>query len=130
MAKNKLLPLLFCFILLGSFVQKQADKKDSPLLRHVVMFQFTEKATAAEIRKVADAFRALPEKIKEIKGFEWGVNNSPEKLNQGMTHCFFLTFESEKDRDAYLVHPAHKAFGDLLKPIFEKATVLDYWVHK
>jgi hypothetical protein len=102
--------------------------KQTAMLRHVVMFQFNEKATAADIQKVVDAFKALPAKIPMIKGFEWGVNNSPEKLNQGLTHCFFLTFASAEDRDAYLAHPAHKAFGALLGPYFGKATVFDYWV--
>ena len=48
-------------------------------------------------------------------------------LNQGLTHCFFLTFRSQADRDVYLPHPAHKAFGALLKGHVEKVTVLDYW---
>ncbi|MDE3252978.1 MAG: Dabb family protein [Bacteroidota bacterium] len=104
------------------------ELKPTAMLRHVVMFQFNEKATAADIQKVVDAFKALPSQIPMIKGFEWGTNNSPEKLNQGLTHCFFLTFASAADRDAYLVHPAHKAFGALLGPYFGKATVFDYWV--
>ena len=77
-----------------------------------------------------EAFRALPSKIKEIKGFEWGINNSPEKLNEGLTHCFFLTFDSEKGRDIYLPHPAHKAFGAILKPYLDKVVVVDYWANK
>jgi hypothetical protein len=55
-------------------------------------------------------------------------NNSPENLNQGLTHCFFLSFESERDRDAYLPHPAHKEFGKLLGPYLDKVVVVDYWV--
>ena len=66
--------------------------------------------------------------IKEIKDFEWGTNNSPENLNAGLTHCFFLSFNSEKDRDVYLPHPAHKAFGAILKPYLDKVIVVDYWV--
>lgn len=99
-------------------------------LRHVVMFKFKDGTSAADIKKVEDAFRALPSKIKEIKGFEFGVNNSPEQLNQGFTHCFFLTFSSEKDREVYLPHPAHKAFGDILKPHLDKVLVVDYWSHQ
>ena len=95
-----------------------------------MLFKFQDKATPADIKKVENAFRALPGKINEIKGFEWGVNNSPEKMNQGLTHCFFLSFHSEKDRDAYLVHPAHKDFVAVAGPFFDKATVLDYWAHK
>ena len=97
------------------------------LLRHVVMFKFKDGTSEADIKKVEDAFRALPSKIKEIKGFEWGTNNSPENLNQGFTHCFFLTFESEEGRAAYLPHPAHKEFGGILGPHLDKVLVVDYW---
>jgi hypothetical protein len=99
----------------------------SKQLRHVVLFQFKETATDTAIQKVEMAFAALPSKIKEIKDFEWGLNNSPEGLNKGLTHCFFVTFESEEDRAVYLPHPDHKAFVDLLGPVLEDVLVLDYW---
>ncbi len=99
-------------------------------LRHVVMFGWTDGTDSTEIKKVVEAFRKLPSKINLIKAFEWGTNNSPEKLNQQLTHCFFLTFSSEKDRDAYLVHPAHKEFVAMTKPGLDKVTVLDYWAQQ
>ena len=123
--------ILALFICAGiSFSHAQSMKKETSLLRHVVMFKFQDKATSQQIKEVENAFHALSGKIKLIKDFEWGVNNSPEKLNQGLTHCFLVTFTTEKDRDAYLIHPAHKAFVDILKPYLDKATVLDYWAHK
>ena len=101
--------------------------KEQKMLRHVVVFKFKDDASPEDVKKVEDAFRALPSKIKEIKGFEWGTNNSPESLAQGFTHCFFLSFKSEEDRAAYLPHPAYKAFGDVLKPYLDKVMVIDYW---
>lgn len=97
------------------------------LLRHVVLFKFKEGTSAEDIKKVEEAFTALPSKIPEIVGYEWGTNNSPEGLNKGLTHCFFLTFESEDGRAAYLPHPAHKAFGEVLGPHLADVTVIDYW---
>ena len=96
-------------------------------LRHVVLFKFKESATAEDIAKIEKAFTALPDKIPQIKGYEWGTNNSPEGLDKGFTHCFFLTFNSEEDRAIYLPHPDHKAFGGLLGPYLEDVLVLDYW---
>jgi hypothetical protein len=92
-----------------------------------VLLKFKDASSAADVKKVEDAFRALSSKIKEIKDFEWGTNNSPEKANQGFTHCFFVTFASEKDREVYLPHPAHKAFVDVLVPHMDKVLVIDYW---
>lgn len=100
------------------------------MLRHVVLFKFKDEAQPEQIKAVEDAFRALPSKIKEIKDLEWGTNNSPEGLNEGLTHCFFVTFASEEDRAAYLPHPDHKAFGAVLSPILDKVVVVDYWAGK
>ncbi len=97
-------------------------------LRHVVLFKFKEGTTAADIQKVEAAFTALPNKIPEIKGYEWGINNSPEGLEKGFTHCFFLTFDDEAGRAVYLPHPDHKAFGVVLTPYLDDVLVLDYWV--
>jgi hypothetical protein len=96
-------------------------------LRHVVLFKFKDGTSEADIQKVVDAFTALPSKIDVIKSIEWGTNNSPEGLDQGFTHCFFLTFASEEDRDIYLPHPDHKAFGAVLGPHLDKVLVVDYW---
>lgn len=105
-------------------------KDDAKMLRHVVLFKFKPTATPEQIKTVENAFKELPSKIKEIKDFEWGTNNSPEGLNEGLSHCFFVTFASEEDRAVYLPHPAHKAFGAVLRPYLEKAVVVDYWVNK
>jgi hypothetical protein len=122
-----------CLACLSLPTNTEASVRHSPkkkLLRHVVIFKFKDTASAADVKKVEDAFRALPSKIKEIKDFEWGKNNSPEGLNQGFTHCFFVSFASEKDRETYLPHPDHKAFVEVLKPYLEKALVIDYWAEK
>ena len=107
-------------------VQSEPQK----VLRHVVLFKFTDASTAEDVKKVEDAFGALKGKISLIKDYEWGTNSSPENLNQGLTHCFFVTFHSDKDRDDYLVHPDHQAFVEVLKPYLDKVTVIDYWTTK
>ena len=113
------------FVLLTSLhINAQQEKKE---LRHVVMFGWKSDADSVAIQQAVMAFKALPKKIKTIKRFEWGVNNSPEKLNQGLTYCFLVTFASEKDRNDYIVNSDHKAFTQLLPGIVEKVTVFDYW---
>ena len=97
------------------------------VLRHVVLFKFKEGTSKSDISKIEEAFNALPSKIKAIHAYEWGLNNSPEGLNKGFTHCYFLTFKSEEDRGTYLPHPDHKAFGAVLTPHLEDVLVVDYW---
>jgi quinol monooxygenase YgiN len=129
---NLRLPVaLACFALLGvALMQVQAEpaKTDAPaLLRHVVMFKFKKDATPAQIDEVVKAFGELPSKIDTIQSYEWGTNNSPEMLNKGFTHLFFVTFKDEAGRAKYLPHPAHQAFVEKLKPILEEPMVMDYW---
>jgi len=100
---------------------------EGKVLRHAVFFSFKETATEEEVQEIVDAFRELPSKIEEIIDFQWGVNNSPEKHDDGFTHCFLLTFQDEAGRAAYLPHPAHKAFGDVLGGKNDQVFVIDYW---
>lgn len=108
----------------------ETSKSMDPLLRHVVLFKFKDEASASDVQSVVDAFLELPNQIDAIQKIEWGTNNSPEGLSQGFTHCFFLTFASEADRDAYLPHPDHKAFGGILGPHLDKVLVVDYWAKR
>lgn len=108
-------------------MKSNIQKVNDSVLRHVVLFKFKEGTTLADIKKVEDAFSALPSKIPQIMSYEWGLNNSPEGLEKGFTHCFFLTFNSVEDRAIYLPHPDHKAFGQVLSPFLDDVLVIDYW---
>lgn len=100
------------------------------ILRHIVLFAYTPETTEEQRMRIARDFAALPGKIAEVRGFEYGINCSPENLNQGFEYCFTLDFDSESARDAYLVHPEHKAFVERLGPWVAKALVVDYWARR
>jgi hypothetical protein len=97
------------------------------MLRHVVLFKFKDTSSKEDVQKVVDAFRSLKGAIPQVSAFEYGIDNSPEGLANGFTHCFLVTFKSETDRDAYLPHPKHKEFVGVLKPHLDKVQVIDYW---
>jgi hypothetical protein len=103
------------------------DQEIEKELKHAVFFKFKDDAAAADVKQVEDEFAALPSKIDSIKAFEWGKNNSPEKHDDGFTHCFMVTFDSEQGRQKYLPHTAHKAFVETLMPVLDKVRVLDFW---
>jgi hypothetical protein len=121
---NKLGSLVCAALVFGMAASATAAQK----LQHVVSFKFKSTASAEEVKKVEIAFAGLKKKISQIKALQWGTNVSPEKLNKGFTHCWVLTFNSEKDRDAYLVHPDHKEFGKLVGPVLEDVFVVDFVV--
>lgn len=108
-------------------IKTQTSMTQDSLLRHVVLFKFKDGTSSEDIKKVETAFSALPTKIPQIIGYEWGLNNSPEGLEKGFTHCFFLSFNSEEDRAIYLPHSDHKAFGAVLGPHLDDVLVIDYW---
>jgi hypothetical protein len=123
---NYLFVFLIAFLFMACSGNTESTRMDKQL-RHIVLFKFKETTTPAQIREIEDAFAALPAKIPEIKGFEWGLNNSPETFDKGFTHGYILTFDSEEDRAAYLPHPDHQAFGELVGPQLEDLHVIDFW---
>lgn len=123
---------LGAILLSGCIAVNQTGRMDEgrPMLRHVVLLKFKDDATAADVREVESAFVALPSKIDVIYDLEWGTDVSVENLHQGFTHCFFVSFRSEADRDEYLPHPAHEEFGNILRPHLDKVLVIDYWTRR
>lgn len=110
--------------------EKAKIMKERKLLRHVVIFKFNDDAPEKEVEKLNKTFAELKDYIPVIQDFEWGLNDSPEDFHQDFTHCYMLTFKSEKDRDSiYTPHPKHQAFVASLGPFLEKVFVVDYWTN-
>jgi hypothetical protein len=125
---KKLFFLLTLTMLSLSSVQAQKNNGASKELRHVVLFTFKATSSANSVDSVVKAFNHLYGTVPQVKKMEWGLNMSPEHLDQGFTHCFVLTFSNEKDLASYQLHPAHKAFQTILKPHMDKVFVVDYFV--
>lgn len=102
-------------------------KPKTRVLRHVVLFKYKPEVTAAQLDEINRAFQDLKNQIPEVRDFERGINNSPEGLDKGFTHGYLISFSSEEDRAAYLPHPAHKKFVELLGGKLEEPLVFDYW---
>ncbi|MDP2791120.1 MAG: Dabb family protein [Rectinemataceae bacterium] len=96
------------------------------MTRHCVLFSFAAGVQEDAIARVATDFLALKKKTGCIASIEWGRNSSPESLSHGFTHCFFLSFRDDADRDAYLVHPEHAAFSDSIRSLLGDVLVVDY----
>jgi len=125
-----LIGVLVSLLLLGTTGSAADAAKKKGKLHHVVALKFKEGTSKEQIQAVEEAFKGLKKKIKEVDTLKWGTNVSPEKHHKGFTHCFILSFKSEKDRDAYLVHPDHKEFGKVLGPVMADVFVLDFWAVK
>ena len=115
-------------LLIVPFVMPSSALAQKQPVRHIVVFKFKPGTSDDQIRQVTQAFRELKTKIPGMTAFEDGVNNSPEGKNLGFTHVYVLTFEDVAARDAYLPHPEHKKFGQLLGKlgVVADAFVVDY----
>jgi hypothetical protein len=111
----------------GQASAAEGGKEGKKMLYHVVALKFKADTTPEQIKTVTTAFEGLKAKIPGIATLDWGTNVSPEQKNAGFTHCFILTFASDKDRDDYLPHPAHKEFGGVLRPVLADVLVIDFW---
>jgi len=116
--------MMMSFSLAG---MSQVSKSSERELRHVVLFTFKTTSSKEEIANVVKSFQGLYGTVPQVKKMEWGMNISPEHFDQGFTHCFVLTFSSEKDLADYQLNPAHKQFQAVLKPHMDKVFVVDYW---
>ena len=108
-------------------IAAESATPEGKALYHIVTLKLKEGATPDQIKAVETAFVALKTKIPRITSLHWGTNVSPEHHDKGFTHCFVLTFASEKDRDTYLNHAEHKAFGGVLGPVMGDVMVIDFW---
>lgn len=103
---------------IGETMKKRRD------VSHIVCFKFRDDVSPEQIAQTVKGFRRLAKRLSLVQSIKYGINNSPEKLNAGFTHCFVLTFASTTDRDKYLVHPEHTQFSQSIAPLLASDGVL------
>jgi hypothetical protein len=85
------------------------------MMRHIVLLRFREDVDAARKRALFRQLEDLRNHIPGVVGFHAGANDSVEgELTRGNLDGFWFDFENEQVRDAYLVHPLHRAEGAAL----------------
>ena len=91
-----------------------AADKPTKVLRHIVLYKFKDGLRPEQVQEVVDAFAALAGKIDTIERLEYGTNVSQENKSDGLTHCFLVTFRDEAGHNAYIKHPAHQQYVELM----------------
>ncbi|MEP9375395.1 Dabb family protein [Aquabacter sp. CN5-332] len=81
------------------------------MIRHVVFVRFRKDVPPQEIEAILRQLQDLCAVLPGMTHFAGGPNVNPEGLDQGFTHAFSCDFVDAAARDAYLVHPAHRAAG-------------------
>ncbi|WEJ57330.1 Dabb family protein [Devosia sp. FJ2-5-3] len=89
------------------------------MIRHCVFVRFRPDVSLEERAAIYAELESLREVVPGFVGMAFGANVSPEGLHQGFIDGFTMDFVDEAARDAYLVHPAHKAAGGRLVAALE-----------
>ncbi|KAI9371399.1 hypothetical protein BJX61DRAFT_511651 [Aspergillus egyptiacus] len=103
-------------------------------ITHIVLFQFKAGISADVINDVCARMLALKENCLHpasqkpyIVSSSGGKDNSPEGIQNGITHAFVVQFASAEDRSYYLEKdPAHLEFVRSLDGVIEKVQAVDY----
>ncbi|KAH8891426.1 hypothetical protein GQ53DRAFT_746541 [Thozetella sp. PMI_491] len=101
---------------------------------HTVLIQFNSGVKTEDVNATCGRFIALKDScihptndapyILSLKG---GKDNSPEGLQNGITHGFVVEFASTEDRDYYVkIDPSHQAFIRSLGGLVDKVIVVDF----
>jgi len=65
--------VLLTGVVVNLYAESQEKYSHAGQLRQVVLFKFKDGTSPEDIAKVEKAFAALPSKIPQIAGFEWGT---------------------------------------------------------
>ncbi len=95
------------------------------LIRHIVLFRYTDTVTPRQKEEVKARFLALKDLCRRsgkryVVSIETGAQNSGEGVDQNLEQGFIVTFRSEGDRNFYVgkdivkderfIDPAHDEF--------------------
>ena len=95
------------------------------MIEHLVLFQWAESATEAQIQFALESLRGLKETVPGIVELTCGENFSDR--GQGFTHALYVRLESRAALEAYQPHPAHQAVAqNAILPIKLNVIAIDY----
>lgn len=81
------------------------------MIRHIVLLKARPDLRPGELEAVFAELAALRKVLPGMLAMSAGPDLSPEGIARGYTHGFTMDFADAAARDAYLVHPDHKAAG-------------------
>lgn len=89
------------------------------MIRHIVLLRFRPEVGTDERNAIYHGLAGLKAVVPGLLAMSYGPNVSPEGKDRGFSDGFIMDFVDEAARDAYLVHPAHRAAGSRLVAALE-----------
>ncbi|NOY36962.1 MAG: Dabb family protein [Chlorobi bacterium] len=98
------------------------------MIRHIVFFKLTDPGTEESKRQQTDylknIFRALPDRIPQIRGYRVGINLS--KSDNAWDLIIDSDFDTIGDLQLYRTHPEHLAAIRKSSAVKKLSAVVDY----
>lgn len=95
------------------------------MLRHVVMIQFTDETTDADIAAMVDGLAPMPDLIPEIRSYSIGRDAGISEGNFEMV--IVGEFDDEAGYHTYASHPDHVAvIVEKIKPFIAQRAAVQY----
>jgi hypothetical protein len=97
------------------------------MIKHVVLFKLhpfeNESLRLDKLDKIKAALEDLPEKIKELRSLEVGININPDETTD---FALITVFDSLKDLRAYAIHPDHLKVTAIIGPVKKDRMCVDF----
>ena len=81
------------------------------MIRHCVFVRYRGDFDRPARQQILADLARLTMHLRGMRRVEGGPNVSPEGLGKGFDDGFIVDFDDAAARDAYLVHPEHRAIG-------------------
>lgn len=89
------------------------------MIKHIVLVRFKKEITTHQIHQIFEKIRALETVLPSMKSFDYGKYNGSTERYKGFDYAFYMEFETEKERDEYLIHPEHIKVGKELRSMLD-----------
>ncbi len=98
------------------------------MIKHIIVLKLKEhaggKSKSENAQMLKREFEGMPEKIREIRKLEVGINFDPTPDAYDM--ALAAEFASRRDLEIYQNHPEHQRIVAILRPLRESRIVVDY----
>ena len=94
------------------------------MIEHLVWFKLKPETTEAQKDAMLQTLRDLPAQMEVIRELACGRDFSGRA--QGFEIGLRVLFADQAGLEIYGPHPAHKAFGDSFRPLWDSVMALDF----
>ena len=95
------------------------------MIKHIVLFRFTDDATDQQRRSMLAELAAFPARFPAMRSWTMGENRSSR--DDRYSHGFVVEFETEQELVEYLATEEHERFvRERFRPIIQERAIVSY----